>query len=83
MDNKKRPEASRHSGAAKRETVTSKSIPQNALTSKAFYRAVKDTKAEAGTLIDGIITMKIFYESGAILRHTVTVTKKYRKGAQV
>ncbi|GHV02279.1 hypothetical protein FACS189485_02280 [Spirochaetia bacterium] len=46
--------------------------------SKAFYKAVKDTKAEAGTVIDGIVTMKIFYEAGAILRHSVTVTKKYR-----
>ncbi|GHV64382.1 hypothetical protein AGMMS49587_16650 [Spirochaetia bacterium] len=55
------------------------SIPQNAITSKAFYKAVKDTKAEAGSVIDGIVTMKVYYEAGAILRHSVTVTKKYRR----
>jgi hypothetical protein len=81
---KKSPAAGRRTGAAKREkAVTSKSIPQNAITSKAFCKAVKDTEAEAGTVIDGIITMRVYYEAGAILRHTVTVTKKYRERGQV
>jgi hypothetical protein len=77
------PAAGGHSGTAKREkAVTSKSIQQNATISKAFCKAVKDTEAEAGTVIDGIITIKVYYESGAILRHTVTVTKKYRERGQ-
>ncbi|GHT71413.1 hypothetical protein FACS1894110_24450 [Spirochaetia bacterium] len=81
---KKRPASGGTSGATKKEkAITSKSIPRHAPKRKAFDQAVADTEAEAGTIIDGIVTMKVYYEAGAILRHSVTVTKKYREQGQV
>ncbi|GHU98491.1 hypothetical protein FACS189483_06580 [Spirochaetia bacterium] len=65
-------------GEGRNKKQPNTTIQKNATMFKAFCRAVKDTEAEAKTVIDGIVTMKIFYGAGAILRHSVTVTKKYR-----
>jgi hypothetical protein len=69
------------SGAARRN-LDIDVITKNTDNVKSFRRAVKDTERETEGVVDGIVTMKLFFEGGELLRHTISVTKKYRKAVR-